>query len=141
MITTRANSGRPSRHAAAGVAVVLVLVLLQLVIVGAILASSTSTDLSVRRVEGARAAYAADAATNLALRELALDADLDGNGAIGSINPVTILGASSSAVTAVGPSARVVSTSAAMGEAVRRSDASFDVAALTPQSWTPRYTP
>lgn len=141
MITPPRQPVPRSRRAAAGVAVVIVLVLLQLVIVGAILASSNSTDLAIRRVEGARADYASLAATNLALRELSLNADLDGNGTIGAVSAATLLGATSSAATAVGPSSRTISSSAAMGQAVRRADASIDLGSLTPRGWAPRYAP
>lgn len=141
MINRRASSPPRSRRAAAGVAVVLVLVLLQLTIVGAILASSNSTDLAMRRVEGARAEYAALAATNLALRELSLNADLDGNGAIGSVSAVSLLGASGASATFVGASSRTISTSASIGDAVRRADATIDLVSLTPQGWAPRYVP
>ena len=74
-----------SRRGAALVAVVVALVLLQLLVVGMTLGGARDQDLSARRVEAARAFYAAETGMNLAVREFVRDLDEDGNGIVGGV--------------------------------------------------------
>ena len=68
------------------VAIVIALVLLQLIVVGMVMAGSRDQALGVHRAESLRTLYAADAGLEMALRELASNADEDGDGTIGSIS-------------------------------------------------------
>lgn len=67
-------------------AIVIALVLLQLIVVGMVLAGSRDQAMGVHRAESLRTLYAADAGLEMALRELAQNADEDGDGTIGSIS-------------------------------------------------------
>jgi hypothetical protein len=81
-----ARPGRAgARRGTVMVVAVVVLVVLQLAVVTAILGGAREQDLTVRRLDAARALYAAEAGLNVALREIALQADESGDGAIGSI--------------------------------------------------------
>lgn len=68
------------------VAVVAALVLLQLIIVGVVVSGARDHDLTARRAETMRAFYAAEAGMNMAIRELMLDTDEDGDGGIGTVS-------------------------------------------------------
>lgn len=65
---------------------VLVLVLAQLLFVGAIGMGRRDQDLMVRRLETTRAFYAAEAGVNMATREIMTGRDEDGDGRIGRIS-------------------------------------------------------
>jgi hypothetical protein len=84
------------RHANAGargsalIAVVIALVIVQIAVAGAVLAASREQDLTARRVESARALYAAEAAANIALAEIAHQYDDDGDGAVGRVKAGTL---------------------------------------------------
>lgn len=74
------------RRGSAALGMVLALVVLQLVVVGVLLGGSRDHDLTVMRVEGTRAFYAADAGLAMGLREQMEGVDEDGDGGIGSIS-------------------------------------------------------
>ncbi len=74
------------RRGAAGIAVIVVLVILQIALVGAVLAGARGHDATARHLESLRASYAAEAGVNMAVRELRLDTDFDGDGTIGTIS-------------------------------------------------------
>ncbi len=76
----------PSRRGSIAVTLVVALIVLQLVVVGMVLAGSREQDLTARRLETMRAFYAAEAGMNMAVRELMNNADEDGDGVIGSIS-------------------------------------------------------
>lgn len=65
---------------------VLAMLLMQLMVVGAVTSTSRGQDLAGKRVEGARAFYAAEAALAMAVREVMLNADHDGDGKIGGVS-------------------------------------------------------
>lgn len=67
------------------VAVIVVLVVLQLLVIAVSVAGSRDQDLTVRRLEASRAYYAAEAVANMAIREVARNADEDGDGGIGTV--------------------------------------------------------
>jgi type II secretory pathway component PulK len=77
---------RSCERGAAAIAVLLALVLLEVMLVAAVVAGSRHQDTTVSRVQSARAFYAAEAGLNMAIRELMLNTDEDGDGAIGSIS-------------------------------------------------------
>lgn len=64
----------------------MAMVVVQLAVVGAVLGGARDQDLSVLRVEGARAFYAAEAGANMAVREWITQIDADGDGGIGTIS-------------------------------------------------------
>ncbi len=68
------------------VAVLIALVILQLAIVGVVTLGAREQDLTVDRIEGARAFYAAEAGANMAIREWMTSTDHDGDGGIGTIS-------------------------------------------------------
>jgi Tfp pilus assembly protein PilX len=74
------------RRGAAAVAVVASLLVVNLIIVGLAVGGARDQDLTARRVETIRAFYAAEAGANMAVRELMLDSDEDGDGAVGTIS-------------------------------------------------------
>ena len=74
------------RRGATGIAVIVVLVILQIAVVGAVVAGARGHDTTARHLESLRASYAAEAGINMAVRELRLDTDFDGDGAIGTIS-------------------------------------------------------
>ena len=65
---------------------VIALVMLQLTIVGVVVAGARDEDLTVQRVDTHRAFYAAEAGANMAMREVILNVDADSDGAIGTIS-------------------------------------------------------
>ncbi len=83
----RAGAPRSRGRAGSVLAVVLVLLLVLEIAVASLLMSSTGEQgIAVDRLETVRANYAAESGTAMALRELILDADEDGDGGIGSIS-------------------------------------------------------
>lgn len=68
------------------VALVVVLAVMQIVVVSTVLSGTRTSELSVLRLESARALYAAEAGANMAAREAFLSLDLDGDGKPGSIS-------------------------------------------------------
>lgn len=81
-----AASSRTPRRGTALVAVLLTLVVLQLVIAALVMAGSRDQDLAAQRVAASRSFYAAEAAVNMGLREVALNSDIDLDGVIGSVS-------------------------------------------------------
>lgn len=81
--TTRTR--HPQRDGFVSVAVLLVMAMLGLMLVGMALRSARHQELPIHRLEGIRSFYASEAALNMAVREIALDTDFDGDGAVGSI--------------------------------------------------------
>ncbi len=75
-----------TRRGTVAVAVLLVLLLTSLFIIGIVSGASRDQDLSGRRMETVRAFYAAEAGTNMALREIELGVDEDGDGGVGTIS-------------------------------------------------------
>lgn len=75
-----------TRRGAAGIAAVIALVILQLAVVGMVVSGTRHHDLTVHRLDSVRAVYAAEAGMNMAVRELVLNSDHDGDGTVGSIS-------------------------------------------------------
>jgi len=75
-----------SRRGAAIVAIIMVMLLMNLIIVGMVLGGARDNQLAAVRVQGHQAQAAADAAANLAVKELIAGTDLDGDGGIGTIS-------------------------------------------------------
>jgi Tfp pilus assembly protein PilX len=74
------------RRGAAIAAIILALLLIGLVGVGMVLGGARDQDLSIQRLETVRAFYAAEAGMNMAMREMMLSSDADGDGAVGTIS-------------------------------------------------------
>lgn len=68
------------------IAVVIALIMVSLVVTGIVIAGSRDQNLAALRAEGERARFAADAAVNMAIKELFDNDDHDGDGGIGSIS-------------------------------------------------------
>lgn len=83
---TRINSTRNARRGAAAVSMLIVLILISLIIIGLVLSGARDHDLTVRRVETVQSFYAAEAGMNMAIRELMLDNDEDGDGTVGTVS-------------------------------------------------------
>lgn len=75
----------PARGAI-GVAMVGALVIVELIVVVAVVGAGLHQDLTLQRIETNRAFYAAEGGANMALRELWVDEDEDGDGKIGGIS-------------------------------------------------------
>ncbi len=68
------------------ITLLIVLVVMQLVVVGIVIAGARDHDLTDNRVDTVRAFYAAEAGMNMAIREILTYNDDDGDGGIGSIS-------------------------------------------------------
>ncbi len=77
---------RRHRRGVAAIVMIVLMVLLDLIIIGMVIGGARDHDLTVRRVESVHAVYAAEAGMNMAIRELMLDTDEDGDGTIGTIS-------------------------------------------------------
>jgi hypothetical protein len=75
-----------SRTAAAGIAIIIVLVFVQLIIVGSVVTGTRDQDTTVQRLDTLRAFYAAEGGMNMAIREMIGNADEDADTIIGSIS-------------------------------------------------------
>ncbi|MFN0131796.1 MAG: LamG domain-containing protein [Phycisphaerales bacterium] len=76
----------PHRRGTVLVAVVIAMILLGLVVATAVMSGTRDGDLTVLRVQGTKAQYAADAAVAMAVKEVFDNIDGDGNGTVGSIS-------------------------------------------------------
>lgn len=86
---TGANPRRtpsPARRGSVVVAILMALIALQLVVVGVVALGAREQSLTTLRLEASRAQYAAEAGMNMALREIYVGLDEDGDGGIGSIS-------------------------------------------------------
>jgi len=77
---------RQRRRGAAAVSMLVALILISLIIIGLVLGGARDHDLTVRRVQTVQSFYAAEAGMNMAVRELMLDSDEDGDGTVGTIS-------------------------------------------------------
>ncbi len=82
----RGRSAANVRRGAGGVAIIVALVIIQLLVVGAIIAGGREQDLSIQRVDSTRAFYACEAGENLSMRECLNGADEDHDGVIGTVS-------------------------------------------------------
>jgi hypothetical protein len=81
------------RRRARGTVLVSVMMLLgfaTLMVAAVVVAGSRDATQTVDRTASVRADYNAESAANMALRELVLNTDVDGDGAVGTVAPVTI---------------------------------------------------
>lgn len=76
----------PNRSGVVVVAMIILLLIIDLVVVGLVVSGSRDHDLTVKRLGNIRAFYAAEAGMNMAIREVLIDADEDGDCRIGSIS-------------------------------------------------------
>ncbi len=74
------------RRGAATVLVVLLMLIIDVVILGIVLGGSRDQNLTVQRLDTLRAFYAAEGGMNMAIRELMVNDDEDGDGAVGTIS-------------------------------------------------------
>jgi Tfp pilus assembly protein PilX len=86
MSRSRRSCARGHRRGIAAVVTVVLVVLINLMVVGMVLALGREQDITIRRVETVQAFYAAEGGVNMAIRELMLDTDEDGDGTIGTIS-------------------------------------------------------
>lgn len=86
MKTISHNSVRQTRRGVASVVMVLIMLMLELVILAMVLGGSRDQTLTARRVETVQSFFAAEAGVNMAVREVVLNFDEDGDGVIGSIS-------------------------------------------------------
>ncbi len=77
---------RPRRRGMAAIVMIVLLLILDLIIIRIVIGGARDHVLTVRRVETIQAFYAAEAGMNMAIRELMLDTDEDGDTGIGSIS-------------------------------------------------------
>ena len=114
-----------SRRGTVVVAVIVALVVLQILVYAVAVTGSRDQDLTVRRLEGARSYYAAEAVANMSMREIGRNVDEDANGTIGTVfsaatPPAIGPGGASAWTTAVSASGvTTVTALAANGSATR----------------------
>lgn len=77
---------RASGRGAVGIVTIAALVIVEMVIVVAVLGGGFQHDLTVQRIATNRAFYAAEAGSAIAIRELWLGRDEDGDGTIGGVS-------------------------------------------------------
>lgn len=80
------RSSRPVRRGVAAIVMIVLLLVVDLIALGMVLGGARDQDLTVRRLETVQAFYAAEAGMNMAVREIMLDADEDGDGTTGGIS-------------------------------------------------------
>jgi PA14 domain len=120
MPNTRRSLHLNSRRGTVLVAMTIALVMLQMVVVLVVAGGSRMQLLRATRHMGVQAQYAAEAGVQLALREIATNFDVDGDGGVGTIRatgPALTLNNSSVRVTRSGD----VYTASASGTSTRRS--------------------
>lgn len=74
------------RRGTAVAAMVIVMAVIGLIVTGLVLSGSRDQDLTVRRLESARAFYAGEAAANMAVKEIVDGVDYDGDGHVGGVS-------------------------------------------------------
>jgi hypothetical protein len=105
------------------------LVVVDLIIVGMVLAGGREQDLTVRRLETVRAFYAAESGINMSIRELMEGGDEDGDGEMGTISDDgnaandPSLGSAQVFVTAVTSGETTLTSKGRSGEATRELEA------------------
>lgn len=80
------DSGNTHRRGVAALTLVVLLALLAIAVVGITLGGARDQDLTIARMNTLRAMYACEAGTNMAIREIMVDSDEDGDGTVGSIS-------------------------------------------------------
>lgn len=78
--------GARARAGSAAVAVLVLLVVLQIVVLGVAWGGARDQGASVDRVDAARAYYATEGVANMAMREIFVGTDEDGDGGVGTIS-------------------------------------------------------
>jgi hypothetical protein len=94
---------------------VVLLVLVGLIVVGMAVAGRSQQDLSVKRLGTVRAFYAAEAGMNMAIREVVLGVDEDGDGTVGGIAPKAIAQFGGASVAVAATSAGSTTTLVSVG--------------------------
>jgi Tfp pilus assembly protein PilX len=74
------------RRGVVGVLVVMAMLMGSLLVASMLVVQASERDVSIHRLESARALYAAEAGINMALREVYFNADHDGDGVAGTIS-------------------------------------------------------
>ncbi len=79
---------RRTRHRRATIAIsmVIALVVVDLIIISIVIGGARDHDLTIHRVDSIQAFYAAEAGMNMAIREMMVGTDEDGDGAVGTIS-------------------------------------------------------
>ena len=80
------HSHKPERRGVAAVVMIVLLLVVELIIIGMVLGGARDQDLTLRRCETIRAFYAAEGGMNMAIREMMISSDEDGDGGIGTIS-------------------------------------------------------
>lgn len=105
MSSPKARAARrtpPIRRAVVGVGVIAALVILQVCVVAGVTTGARQHETAALRVDAARSFYAAEAAMNLAVREIRSSTDFDSNGTIGGVATRTLTSGASLSATATG---------------------------------------
>jgi hypothetical protein len=104
----------------------LLMIIGQLCVVGAVLGGARDQDATVQRLDALRAQYAADSGIHMAVRELMVSADQDGDGTIGSVsgdgitsNDPSLTGGARFSVTKSGSSTVIITSQGRSGSARR----------------------
>jgi len=110
------------RTGGAAVVMITLMLLLSLIVIGILAAAANRPMLASREVEGDQTFYAADSALQLALREIMLGIDEDGDGSIGTITDLSgsIFGATDVHVTRTDSDGEITLTAHGMHDDVSR---------------------
>lgn len=85
-MTARKRKRKSLRRGVAAVAMVGVLLLVEVTLLSAVIGVRIDLTLAPARLDSVRAFYAAEGGMNMAIRELILETDADGDGTAGSIS-------------------------------------------------------
>lgn len=124
---TRHAPSRRRRRGTVAITVVVLMLLLELFVVGMVVTGGHDHDLTAQRMDTIQSMYAAEAGTNMAMREIYEDADEDGDGTVGSIsddanaaNDPVVGGATVSVAKAINGTTLRLTSTASRGLADRR---------------------
>lgn len=124
MMRTR---GKRAQRGSVSVPLIVILATLQIIVAAMVLSGVRGGELSARRIETARAFYAAEAGANMAVREVMRGVDEDADGRIGGVsddsNSATDLALGTARIVAESVSAggtTTITVTGRAGEAARR---------------------
>ena len=84
---SRGHSPCASRRGTIMVVVLVMLLIVELIVVSIVIGGARDHDLTIRRMQSVESFYACEAGINMAIRELVVEADEDGDTKIGAASP------------------------------------------------------
>lgn len=140
---TMSSDRSRARRGSVVIAVIIALIVLQLVVVSLTVSGARDQGVMVRRIEAARAFYAAESGAAMAMRELSTNTDEDGNGSVGGVasyssgtlTTAPVTAATSGLVTTIQSVGASGSASRTVGASITRTATSSRVRGLWAEMW------